>query len=128
MTRNQKNVNYGMKYLKAVNMETKAKDAKDAKMIIILIKQIKINGYTLRNKYHRCSNIDGCVFQESDNKCIECNSVKCLDVKTGLCENNTNRAEKRYYKCKKTNENGNACAECLEGYNLDEEGFCIQKK
>ena len=87
-----------------------------------------INGYTLRNKYHRCSNIDGCILQESDNKCIECNSAKCLNVKTGLCENNNNRAEKRYYKCKRTNEDGSTCDECLEGYIIDEEGFCVTKK
>ena len=84
-----------------------------------------VKGYFLGYKYHRCSFILGCVLQENDDKCIECNSFKCLDVKTGKCEDNNNKDIKKYYKCKKTNEEGTACAECLEGMSLDEDGFCV---
>ena len=82
-------------------------------------------GYYLGYKYHRCSKIQGCVFQENDNKCLECNSFNCLDVKTGLCENNNNKDVKKYYKCKRTNEDGTVCGECLEGMHLDENDFCV---
>ena len=87
-----------------------------------------VKGYFLGYKYHRCSFILGCVLQENDDKCIECNSFKCLDVKTGKCEDNNNKDIKKYYKCKKTNEEGTACAECLEGMSLDEDGFCVKKE
>ena len=84
-----------------------------------------IDGYYLGYKYHRCSFIEGCVLQENDKKCLECDSFHCLDVKTGKCENNNNKDVKKYYKCRKTNEDGTTCAECSEGMALDENGFCI---
>ena len=87
-----------------------------------------IENYELGNKYHRCSNIKGCVYQESDKKCLECSSINCLDVKTGLCESNTNRTAKQYYKCRKTNKDGTACAVCNEGYTLDDDDFCVLAK
>ena len=87
-----------------------------------------INNYNLNNKYYRCSNIKGCVLQENDNKCLECNSYNCLNVKTGLCESNQNKKDTKYYKCKNTNEEGTACGECLEGYILDNNGFCVLDK
>ena len=86
-----------------------------------------IENYELGLKYHRCTNIKGCVYQDKD-KCIECSSSYCLDVKTGLCESNSKKATEQYYKCKKTNKKGSACAECLEGWTLDEDGFCVVKK
>ena len=87
-----------------------------------------VENYELGNKYHRCSNIKGCVYQESDKKCLECSSINCLDVKTGLCESNTNRTAKQYYKCRKTNKDGTACAVCNEGYTLDDDDFCVLAK
>ena len=81
--------------------------------------------YTLITRYHSCVNISGCNIQESDNRCLECNSYRCLDVKSGLCENNNDRNKKIYYKCRRTNEEGTACEECLEGNSLNEEGFCV---
>ena len=87
-----------------------------------------IENYYLGYKYHRCSKINGCVLQENDSKCLECNSFNCLDVKTGLCEDNNNKGVKKYYKCKKTNEEGTACGECLEGLILDNDGFCVLDK
>ena len=83
-----------------------------------------ISGYNLVTKYHRCTNITGCLYQESENKCIECNSYRCLDVKTGLCESNSDSKKKIYYKCRRTNEEGTACEECVEGATLDDDGFC----
>lgn len=86
-----------------------------------------IENYELVTKYHRCTNIKGCLHQEQD-KCLECNSYNCLDVKTGLCESNINKSSKQYYKCKKTNKAGNSCDECVEGMVVDDDGFCVAEK
>jgi hypothetical protein len=83
-----------------------------------------VEGYDIITKYNRCTNITGCIHQESENKCIECNTYRCLDVKTGLCESNSDSRNKIYYKCKKTNEDATACEECLEGATLGDDGFC----
>ena len=77
---------------------------------------------------NKCSLIKGCLKSENENKCIECNINYCLNSKTGNCENNQNiytEAEKIYYKCKKTNEEGNKCEICLEGLSLNNNGLCF---
>ena len=87
-----------------------------------------IEGYYLGYKYHRCSKIQGCVYSEDDYRCLECDSFHCLDTKTGLCEDNNNKENKKYYKCAKTNKEGTACEECLTGLSLDDDGNCVFKK
>ena len=87
-----------------------------------------IQGYNYLTKSHRCTNITGCIHQETEDKCIECNSYYCLDVKTGLCHSNNIKKEKVYYKCRKTDEDGEACEECIEGFELDDDGFCVEDK
>ena len=87
-----------------------------------------IQGYNYLTKFHRCTNITGCIHQEDEDKCIECNSYYCLDVKTGLCHSNNIKKEKVYYKCRKTDEDGEACEECIEGFELDDDGFCVEDK
>ena len=87
-----------------------------------------INGYYLGYKYNRCSIINGCEYSEDDKKCNECNNNYCLDIKSGKCENNNLvKYEDKifYYKCNRTNEEGNACEICLDGFNLNEDGLCI---
>ena len=83
-----------------------------------------VGNYTLVNKYKTCTNIKGCYIQQNDDKCLECNSYNYLDLKTGLCQNNNIVSNKKFYKCKKSNEEGTACGECLEGYSLLE-GICV---
>lgn len=83
-----------------------------------------VGNYSLVTKYHTCTNIKGCNIQQNDNKCLECSFYYCLNLKTGLCENNNIISDKTFYKCKKSNEDGTACGECLEGYNL-KDGFCV---
>ena len=59
---------------------------------------------------------------------MECNNHHCLDLKTGLCEDNDipNWKNKTFYfQCKKTNIEGTECGECLEGFFLHENGTCI---
>ena len=89
-----------------------------------------IEGYYLGYKYHRCTIINGCEYSEDEEECIECNSYYCLDLKTGKCEDNdlVKYEDKLfYYRCNKTNLEGNACETCLEGFTLNEDGLCIDK-
>ena len=87
-----------------------------------------VENYYLGDKDNKCSLIKSCERSENENKCIECSEYFCLDIKTGKCEYNDEiEAEDKifYYKCKKTNEEGNACEICIEGYELNENGLCI---
>ena len=84
--------------------------------------------YYIGWKDKKCSKIDGCEISENEEKCIECDERHCLDVKTGKCENNekiVNEEQKLYYRCKQTNDEGNACEICLDGFELSENGFCV---
>ena len=89
-----------------------------------------INGYHLGQKDNKCSSIDGCILSENSNICLECDNYYCLDVKLGKCIYNNDISDERnnfYYKCKKTNKEGNKCEECIEGSILDNNGLCIDK-
>ena len=77
----------------------------------------------------RCSKIHGCEqSNEDDSKCIDCGPFYCLDAKTGKCMDNDiieEEEDKMYYKCNRTNEEGTKCEICLDGYELDENGLCV---
>jgi hypothetical protein len=77
----------------------------------------------------RCSKIHGCEkSNEDDSKCIDCGPFYCLDAKTGKCMDNDiieEEEDKIYYKCNRTNEEGTKCEICLDGYELDENGLCV---
>ena len=88
------------------------------------------DGYFCGYKDHKCSKIDGCDISEDEEKCLECDERFCLNAKTGKCYSNEkiiNEEEKFYYRCIKTNEDGTKCAVCLEGYELSNEGYCVDK-
>ena len=56
--------------------------------------------------------------------------IQNLYGKSGKCEFNDrieDEEQKIYYRCRKTNEEGNACEECLDEYELSEEGYCVDK-
>ena len=64
------------------------------------------------------------------NECTECNEFFCLNIKNGQCYYNheiENEENKFYYKCNRTNEEGTACGNCVEGYELDKNGLCMVK-
>ena len=87
-----------------------------------------IEGYYLGLKDYKCNKVEGCIVSENENKCIECDSYFCLDVKTGQCLYNRkviSEDQKYYYRCNQTNEEGNACEICSDGYTLNENGLCI---
>ena len=79
---------------------------------------------------HKCRKVSGCLISENEEKCLECGERYCLDTKIGKCES-IDRIEseepKLYYRCRKTNEEGNTCEICLDEYELSEEGFCVDK-
>ena len=85
-------------------------------------------GYYLGSEDKRCSKIENCKISENEDKCIECNENYCLDVKKQECiKNNFLEDEKNkiYIMCNRTNVEGNKCEECLNGYEVGEEGYCI---
>ena len=89
---------------------------------------ICIEGYYLGKKDSKCSKIEGCILSENENRCLECDINFCLNVKTGKCESNNDiylEEEKFYYRCNRTNEEGNACEICIDNYTLNENGLCI---
>ena len=77
---------------------------------------------------HKCSKIDGCEISENEEKCIECEERFCLNIKNGICKTNEkiiSEEDKFYYRCNRTNKEGNKCAICLDGYELSEDGLCV---
>jgi len=87
-----------------------------------------IEGYYLGSEDRKCSKIENCKISENENKCIECSNYYCLDVKNQKCMKNNylyNENEKIFMNCNKTNEKGDRCEECLDGYEVGHEGYCI---
>ena len=88
-------------------------------------------GYYFGKGDKKCSNITRCKISENGNKCLACDECFCLDLKKGLCFDNDflyDENDKKYIKCNRTNEEGTACAQCLEGYEIGEEGYCIDNE
>ena len=75
-----------------------------------------------------CSLVEACAKIENEFRCKECIEFYCLDVNKGICIENDlveNDTYKIYYACNYTNKEGNACEKCLDGYEVGEEGYCI---
>ena len=80
-------------------------------------------------KDNKCSRANDCDVTEDENRCMECRENYCLNVKTGLCVFNyevTEEDKKYYFKCKRTNKDGNKCEICVDGYTLNENGLCFK--
>ena len=89
-----------------------------------------VNDYFLSYKNNLCINTDGCNIAQDENRCLECNEYHCLDLKTGKCEINQfieKKEQKIYYRCNKTNEEGTACEICIDGFNVNKDGLCINE-
>ena len=89
-----------------------------------------IEDYYLGHKDNKCTGILGCELSENENKCLECNDLYCLNVKTGKCVNNgkiNKEEEKIFFRCNKTNDEGNACESCVQNFTLNENGLCIDE-
>ena len=87
-----------------------------------------IENYYLGFEDNKCSLINYCKFSQDENTCIECDEYHCLDLKKGICVDNDiiyDENIKFYFACNKTNLEGNACAECFDGYEVGENGYCV---
>ena len=87
--------------------------------------------YFLGSEDYLCSLVEGCAKIENEFRCQECMEFYCLDVNKGTCiqnDNIENDTYKIYFACNYTNEEGTACEKCLEGYVVNDEGYCIDNE
>ena len=86
-----------------------------------------IEGYFTDGE-HKCTKVEGCFKSEDENRCLECEEFFCLDLKTGNCIDNDYIEDEKnliYFRCNKTNKEGNACEECIEGFSVNNKGICV---
>jgi len=86
------------------------------------------DNYYLGSGDKKCSNITKCKISENGDKCLACEVCYCLDLKSGKCFDNEflyEENQKIYIACNRTNKDGTACEQCLEGYEVNEEGLCF---
>ena len=77
-----------------------------------------------------CSKVFGCEISENEERCLQCSEYYCLNVKTGKCEDNdiiNDETIKYYYRCNRTNEEGDSCETCIQGFELNKNGLCINE-
>ena len=89
-----------------------------------------IEGYFMTSGDERCIPVNNCKYSEND-ICKVCDNGYCLDVKKNECFDNDfmeNENQIIYIACNKTNEEGDKCEICLEGYEVNENGYCIDNK
>ena len=90
-----------------------------------------IDDYYLGYFDDKCSRIEGCDLSENEDKCLVCDEYHCLNLNNNKCYPNDEinlEEEKFYFRCNKTNQEGNKCGICLEGYHLNENGLCIDEE
>ena len=87
-----------------------------------------IEDYYLGYIDKKCSLIEGCDQSENENKCLICDSdMFCLNLKNNKCFNNEyilSDELKFYYRCNKTNTEGNKCETCVDDYRANDKGLC----
>ena len=87
-----------------------------------------IDDYFIGSEDNKCTLIENCKRSEDEYTCIECDEYYCLDLKKGTCEPNDYVSEETeifYFACLRTNKDGNACEQCLNGYEVGKDGYCI---
>ena len=87
-----------------------------------------VEGYFLGIEDNKCSKVENCKITENENRCLLCEDYYCLDVKNQICVDNdilNEKNDKIHISCNRTNEEGTACAECKNGYEVNNEGICI---
>ena len=85
-------------------------------------------GYYLGLEDNKCSKVEFCKITKNENECLECDTFYCLDVKNQICVDNdylNDLNEKIHINCNRTNVEGTACEKCINGYELNEEGYCV---
>ena len=87
-----------------------------------------IEGYHLGSEDKLCTLNKYCKKSENENKCLECEENYCLDVKNSKCISNQfleKENNKIYFACLRTNEEGTKCEKCISGYQVNQEGYCV---
>ena len=87
-----------------------------------------VDGYYLGLNDNKCSIVENCKIVENENKCFECDTFYCLDVKNQKCVDNdylSDNNDKIHISCNRTNEEGTTCEQCINGYELNEMGYCV---
>ena len=87
-----------------------------------------IKGYYLSYIDNKCSKVDGCLISENEDRCLECVNFYCLDLKTGKCVYNYIIEDEKkmfYFRCIKTNSEGTACEICIDGFEVNKNGLCV---
>ena len=77
-----------------------------------------------------CVKMRGCKIAEDENICLRCDKGFCYDKNKKTCYDNYNIENEKnikYFGCEYTDEGGNICEKCIEGYTY-ENGICINKK
>ena len=90
-----------------------------------------LDDYYLGEIDNKCTTMEGCDLSENENKCLECDLGYCLNLKTNKCIPNDeiiSEELKYYFRCLKTNKDGNKCEICFDDYILDENGLCIDEE
>ena len=83
------------------------------------------------DKNYKCTTIFNCEISLNENNCEKCLENYCLDRNKKICQYNgeiNGEEDKKYFRCAKTNEQGNSCSECEQGLTLNEEGLCINEE
>ena len=84
--------------------------------------------YYLGTEDNKCSLIYNCKISKDENTCIECDDYYCLDLKKQICVDNDIIYDENklfYFACNKTNLEGDVCEECIDGYEVGENGYCV---
>ena len=87
-----------------------------------------VDGYYLGTDDHKCCKVENCKLVENENKCLECDTFYCLDAKKQECVYNDfldDLDKTIYISCLRTNEEGTKCEKCIEGYEPNEDGYCV---
>ena len=90
--------------------------------------QYCLEGYYLSSGDKRCGKAENCKYFGNEERCQQCNRYYCLNSKNGLCYDNDYMAkeeDKIYIACLYTNNEGTACEKCLNGYEIGENGYCV---
>ena len=87
-----------------------------------------IEGYFIGTEDRKCTLVNNCKKSNEENICLECDDYFCFDVKNNICiENDYIEDENKlfYFACIITNKDGDRCEKCIEGYEVGENGYCI---
>ena len=90
-----------------------------------------IKGYYLSSGDENCITVSNCKYSKNENECNVCDDTYCLDVKNNICVGNDyleNENQKIFIACNRTNEEGNKCELCIDGYEVDKNGYCVDSK